>query len=230
MYELCHRCGEELSGLPNSSYCPHCGAPQLYLRDYMPSDPGPDSTGAAAPPPPPDPRQIEWQMALRCAAVVAGGGAVLSLLSGPFPLLGLLCWGWIVSGSVIALGLYQKQRPLAWIDAGVGARIGLVVGLAMTAALALATSIMGLVARFGLKNMGDLDHEMSIRIHASITQMAATNPVPTEWLGIFYSQEFIAGMMLTVFASMAIVLIAVSTAGGAFAGMMRTRARLTPGN
>ena len=78
MHEFCHRCGGELSASDGSSpFCPHCGAPQIYLLDHEPAAEiaATDTTGAA---PPPAPRQVEWKTAIRCALLVAAVAAVLS--------------------------------------------------------------------------------------------------------------------------------------------------------
>ena len=94
-----------------------------------------DTTGAV---PPPRPQQVEWKTAIRCAVLVAGIAAVLSLVAARVELVSPLSWLWTISGSIITLALYQRRRPLAWMDAGVGARIGVVVGLALVACLAVA--------------------------------------------------------------------------------------------
>ncbi len=138
-----------------SPFCPHCGSPQIYLQDYeQQSGTGEaDTTGATAPP---RPQQVEWKTAIRCAALVALIAAVLSLISQRVQAVSLFSLLWMISGSMITLALYQRRRPLAWMDAGVGARIGLVVGLALVACLGVAWGIGGLVARYGLHNMGDV--------------------------------------------------------------------------
>jgi hypothetical protein len=227
MHETCHRCGEELTSGPSSAYCSHGGAPQIYLRDYMPSDSGvaADSTGAVPPPMVAVPRAIDWQPAIRSAGIVALGGGLLTLLAYAFPMISLASWIWVISGSVIALGMYQKQRPLARMDAGIGARIGLVVGVLMAVALGVSATAAGLVARFGEKRLGHFDTLMSAQLHAQVKQMAATNPVPPEVLGFVYSPEALAGMMLTMCVLVALGVIVLSMVGGAFAGMMRAAKR-----
>jgi len=226
MGEHCHRCGEELSPAPGSTFCPHCGAPQLYLRDYTPSDPGPID-GVAAPPPPPDPRQIEWRTAIRCALLVALGAAILVGLQSLVPWLTLLSWLWIVSGSVLALGIYQKQQPAAWMDARVGARIGLLVGVALTAGLGLGSAVMGVAGRFLLHNMASVDVANRLlmdNLRVQMAQSSTPTPIPANVLGLMSSPEFFAGVVLLGFAMVSVILILLSTVGGAFAGMMRLRA------
>jgi hypothetical protein len=153
MPEYCHRCGSELpESRGESPFCPHCGSPQLFLPDYeeQTGSTDADTTGAV---PPPRPRQVEWKTAIRCAVLVAGVAALLSVVSARVQLVSPLTWLWTVSGSLITLALYQKRKPQAWMDAGIGARIGVVVGLALMAFFAVAMSAAGLVARFGLHSM-----------------------------------------------------------------------------
>src|SRR5260370_11726420 len=81
MQEYCHRCGGELPARDGMSpFCPHCGSPQIYLQDYEKQNGAaePDTTGAI---PPPRPQQVEWKTAIRCAALVAGDAAGLSLVA-----------------------------------------------------------------------------------------------------------------------------------------------------
>src|ERR1700756_185724 len=134
MHRYCHSCGGGLPEGEGSAFCPHCGAPQIYLQDHEESAAveGVDTTGAV---PPPRPQTVEWKTAIRCAGLVAAIAAVLTLISQRVQVLSLLSLVWTVSGSMIALALYQKRRPLAWMDAGVGARIGVVVGFALVALL-----------------------------------------------------------------------------------------------
>src|SRR6202035_5241951 len=104
MQEYCHRCGGELPARDGMSpFCPHCGSPQIYLQDYEQQNGGaePDTTGAAPPPK----QQVEGKTAIRCAALVAGVAAGLSLVSQQVQVVSLLSLLWTISGSMIALAL-----------------------------------------------------------------------------------------------------------------------------
>ena len=218
MHEFCHRCGGELAaGDGGSPFCPHCGAPQIYLAEQAGA--AEDSEGSTGALPPPKPQLVEWKTAIRCAAVVSLVAALLSVASTLLPALSPLSWLWTVSGSVIVLGLYQKRRPQAWMDAGVGARIGIVVGLTMVASIGVAMATAGLVARYKLHAMGVFDTELK----AQIDKAAGMNPQPAEVMRYIYSPEFKAGMMLAGFAMMAGFVMVLSTLGGAVSGMLRTR-------
>lgn len=225
MHAYCHRCGGDLPTSNDvSPFCPHCGSPQIYLQDYeeQTSASG-DTTGTM---PPPRPQQIEWKTAIRCAALVAGVAAVLSLVAAKVEMVSALSWLWTISGSLITLALYQKRRPQAWMDAGVGARIGLVVGLALMAGLACSAAIVGLVARFGLHSMATFDMQLTQELHSQIEKAQAANPQSPEVLRFFATPEFRAGMMLTGFAMVSGFLLVLSTVGGALGGMLRTRRKL----
>ena len=212
-----------------SPFCPHCGAPQLTLSlDYQSPETGGEaaaetsaSTGAL---PPPRPRQIDWKMAIRCAAAVAGVAAVLCVGAMRVTLLRPVGSLWVLCGSLITLGLYQRQRPKAWMDVGVGARIGVVVGLCLALGLAIAMAGAGLVARFGLHAMGSFDAEMAARTAEAVKNSnSTTTTVPPEMERFLGTPEFRGGVMLAGFAMVSAFLLVLSTLGGAFAGMLRMR-------
>jgi hypothetical protein len=227
MQDFCHRCGGELpAGDGASTFCPHCGSPQIFLQDYEEQTGAPeaDTTGTV---PPPHPRHVEWKTAIRCAVLVAGIAAVLGLLGSRVQAVSALSWLWTISGSLIAVALYQRRRPQAWMDAGVGARIGVVVGLALVTGFAVAMAAGGLVARYGLHSMAGFDAELTQMLHAQIEKAEATTPEPPEVVRFLYSPEVRAGMMLTGFAMVSGVLLVLSTIGGAVGGLLRMRPKVS---
>ena len=169
------------------------------------------------------PRHVEWKTAIRCAAAVAAVGALLSLGSIQVSLLSSVSFLWIMSASLITLGFYQKRRPAAWMDVGVGARIGVVVGVCLALELGIAMAGAGLVARFGLHAMGNFDAQMSAQVQKTVQQ--SSTPVPAEMMGLLGSSEFRGGMILAGFAFLAAGLVVLSSLGGAFAGLLRMRRR-----
>lgn len=227
MHEFCHRCGGELSdGDGSSPFCPHCGAPQIYLVDYEPPAEltATNTTGTA---PPPQPRQIEWKTAIRCALLVACVAAALSLVAVRFESVSPLSWLWTVSGSLITLALYRRRRPLAWMDAGIGARIGVVVGVVLVSCLAVAMAAGGLIARYVLHNMAGFDAQLTQQLHLQIDHALAANPEAKSVRGYLYSPEFRAGMMLAGFGMISGILVVLSTVGGAVGGLLRTRHKVS---
>jgi hypothetical protein len=227
MHTYCHRCGGELpASAEGSPFCPHCGAPQIYFQDYekQTGSAESESTGAI---PPPKPQRVEWKTAIRCAVMVAGIAAGLGLVAAEAPVLSVLSWLWTISGSIITLGLYQKRRPLAWMDAGIGARIGAVVGLALVACFALALAIGGLVARYGLHSMGKVDAQLTEAIHASAERAATIAPIPPDLQKFWNSPEARAVIVLAEIGVGSGILLILSTVGGAVSGFMRTRRKVS---
>jgi hypothetical protein len=105
------------------------------------------------------------------------------------------------------------------MDAGIGARIGVVAGLGLIVSIAISMAIVGLVARFALHSMAGFDADLHIQIEKAI----AVNPQPAEVMRYIKSPEFRAGIMLGGFAIMASVIMLTSAVGGALSGMVRTR-------
>ena len=170
---------------------------------------------------------MEWKTAIRCAVLVAGIAAVLSLVSARVQLVSPLSSLWTISGSIITLALYQRRRPLAWMDARVGARIGMVVGLALVGCFAVAMAIGGVVARYGVHSMAGVDAQLTELLHAQFEKAAALNPEPPEVQRFWFSPEFRAGMMLAGFGMLAGFLVVLSTVGGAVGGFMRMRRKVS---
>ncbi len=163
-------------------------------------------------------------MAIRCSAIVAGVAAVLSVLAMRVDALSPFSTLWIMSGSLITLGLYQRRRPLAWMDMGTGAKIGVVAGLCLAAGLAVSMAAAGLVARYGLHTMGAFDAQITGQILAMQKQLQQSpTPATPETIQFLNSPEFRGGMTLGGYAMLSAFLLALSTVGGAFAGLLRMR-------
>jgi hypothetical protein len=227
MHEFCHRCGGDLpAGDGVSPFCPHCGSPQIYLQDYEQQSNG-EETASTGAPPPPRPRQVDWKAAIRCALVVGAVAAVLSVVSARVQAVTTLSWLWTISGSLITLALYQRRRPLAWMDAGVGAKIGMVAGLTVVVCLAIGMTGAGLVARYGLHSMAGFDAELTLQLHTQIEKAIVANPETKTVIGCLYSPEFKVGMMLAGFAMVAGFLLVLSTVGGAVGGFLRMRRKVS---
>ncbi len=229
MQEFCHRCGGELpAGSGESPFCPRCGAPQLSLAlENQSAEAGVElagvvagaaSTGAV---PASGPRQVEWKTAIRCAAAVSAVGAALGLAATRVEMLSPVSFLWTVSASLITLGFYQRRRPAARMDVGVGSRIGVVVGVCLILELGTAMAGAGLVARFTLHAMGSFDAQMVAQVQRAVQQ--SSTPVPSAMMGFLQSPEFRGAMVLAGLTFVSAALVALSTLGGAFAGLLRMR-------
>jgi len=239
MPSFCHRCHGELPPVTSdATFCPHCGAPQLRVIEEnvvaLPATPVPGeaTTGAL---PPPNPGSLRWATIVSLAAIIAGIATVMMAivfwLPGAFP----VAWLWTVSGAVIVLGLYQRRHPEALLDAGMGARVGIVYGLLAVSSLAILTAISGIVARYGLHHMGPVDAWLTNTMHQAMEQQLqqlqasgqATDPgvSPDQMRAFFYSPEVRAGLSLAMLTVSAVFLIGFSALGGAVGGLLRTRRR-----
>jgi hypothetical protein len=235
MQQVCLGCGGDLPAeRAESPFCPHCGTPQLFLaienqsvetggEPAVAAD-GTASTGAL---PPPLPRQVEWKTAIRCAAAVAGIGSLLCLAAMRVDQLSPVSFVWIISASMITVGLYQRRLPTAWVDVRVGARIGVLVGLCLAIALGTAMAGWGVISRFGLHTMGSFDAALTAQITDGMVRsqhMLSTPPDP-RMAALDQTPEFHAGFVLAWGAISAAMLLLISTIGGAFAGLLRARRR-----
>lgn len=228
MQRYCHTCGGDLpDSRAESPFCPHCGAPQLTLSiDLQTPEVSPAATGnSTGAHPPPRPQQVDWRMAIRCAAGVAAVGGLLCVGALRLPLLTPASVLWILCGSMITLGLYQNRRPAAWMDMRIGARIGVVVGLCLTAAVAIPVATAGVLARFWLKEMGSFDAQMAAQFQQVMQRSGQATPYPPETLAMLQSPEFRAASVLFSCAFGVVLLLVVSAAGGAFGGLLRGRQR-----
>ncbi len=233
MRGFCHRCGGELAGNEGeSTFCPHCGAPQLRVLEEnvtaaQPTTPEP-GTGSL---PPPHPGHVRWATVVTFAAAVATIAALLMVGVLWLPFAFPFAWLWTVCGAVIVLGLYQRRHPETRVDAAIGARVGLIYGLLTVITLGIAVAAGGLIARFGLHAMGRLDAFLNMTLQQGIDQQklqAAQKglpPLTPDQLRIFFSPEFRAGLALSVLSVAAVFLIGFSTLGGAVGGFMRVRRR-----
>jgi hypothetical protein len=227
MHEYCHRCGGELPASDGvSPFCPHCGSPQIYLQDYESQNGAPENntTGAV---PPPKPQRVEWKTAMRCALLVGVIAAGLNQVATKVQVVSLVSLLWIVSGSMITLALYQRRRPLAWMDARIGARIGVVVGLSLVACLGIAMAVGGLVSRYALHSMSGTDAQLTELVRTELGQLNAMVPMSQGERAFWFTPEFRAGIMLVGFGVTSGFLLVLSTVGGALGGFMRMRRKVS---
>ncbi len=226
MQILCHRCGEAASTRDQAgdvtSFCPHCGAPQLIFE----ADEPPTPEDPALPARQTRPRLVEWRAALAVAAIIGAGAALLCIAAMRLPIFSLLTWVWITSASLIALGLYRRRRPQARIDAAIGARIGLAVGLALATGLAFAMAAAGVLARFQFHTMGNFD-AMVLLAREQYMQRAVASGMDAATLAamrsVYDSPEIVAGSMVFGLLILFAGLVVYSTIAGALGGMMHTR-------
>ena len=180
------------------------------------------STGQA---PPPKPPALLWKSALRYAVSVALIGAVLFGVASLVPAVTMFSLLWIVCGAFLATSLYQRRHPSVRMDPSIGARIGLSVGVLMTAFLSVSLATIGLIARFRLHSMAAFDAEMSQRMHEQVEKAIAANPAPADLVQQMLSKEFRTGIMLAGLLFFAFLIVALSTFGGLISGVLASGRR-----
>ncbi|ADW70514.1 zinc ribbon domain-containing protein [Granulicella tundricola] len=237
MVGTCHRCGGELAAHAvtdeSGLFCPHCGAPQILLPEYMRPEPVPEplavtpTTGTI---PPPLPQAIDWRNALICGGAVALVAAVLTVLGVISSFASLINFVWVVSGGVATVAVYQKRRPDALMNGRVGARIGLTAGLMLIVAIGLALATSGVVARFGLHRMASFDAQvaesvqtMQVQMQASMEEQKQSRDVQEKVIGMVNSPEVRAGIAVVYLGLLGAIVVLLGMGGGAFAGMLGAR-------
>ncbi len=144
---------------------------------------------------------------LKPEVVVTGGGGVLTLLL--LPLLTL--------GSCAA---YLRRRPYPLFTPGMGARLGAVLALLLSAALTVLAGIAGFVVRYGMHSrlvQGGLD----VAFQQFQTRMSESGtPLSPEWLTVMAWPEMRAGIFLFVYILTFALLLSVGTVAGAIAGLL----------
>ncbi len=222
MTEECHRCGADLDPGAGSFCCAHCGSPQLHIVQAMAEAP-PDGSPTTGNAPPPKLPAILWRSALRSGIAVALVGAALFAIASYLPAVTIFSLFWILCASSIATGLYRRRHPSLPMDASIGARIGLVVGVLMTSSLSVAVAVVGLVARFRLHSMAAFDAEMTQRMHEQVQKTIAANPAPAEIVQQMLSQEFRTGVMIAGLLIFAFLIMVLSTLSGLLSGIVAVR-------
>ncbi len=204
-----------------SAFCAVCGLPQLRVPEEMLEPAAVPSSSAAALSTATG--AVEWTLAFRALfaatllglvpslirpeVVVAGGGGVLTLLLLPLLILG--------SGAA-----YLRRRPYPPFTPGMGARMGVVLALLLSAALAIASGVTGFILRYGMhsrlvqSNLDQAFQQFAARMNASAT------PLPPAWAVVMRWPEVRAGAFLfsTVFTTA--LLLVVGAVAGAIAGAL----------
>lgn len=211
-------------------FCTHCGAPQVQLSEELLAQVEAQAKAAeegAVGPIMREPASMLWAGAIRCVGLAAAVTAVLTGLSAVVPLVALLNLLWVMISPVVVIGLFQSRFPLAPITTGFGARLGLLTGLAVAVVQTVANTFELLALRFGTHGpgAGELD---SILNNWFAQQQALANAAQSGTQFFARAQsvpEFRAGVVLALIGAGTVILLVITTAGGAFAGFVRSRVR-----
>jgi hypothetical protein len=231
-YRFCHRCQAELPPHDEGTliFCTHCGAPQVLLSEELLTQVEAQAKAAedgAVGPVMREPGSLMWAGAIRCAGLAGAVAAMLAALSTVAPPVSLLTLLWAIISPVVVIGLFQSRFPLVPITTGFGARLGLLTGMAVSLVLTVAKTIELLTLRFGTHGRGMAEFDSTLTSAFAQQQVAAdAAQFGTQLFARAQNvQEFRAGIFLTSVAFLIAILLVVTTAGGAFAGFVRSRVR-----
>lgn len=214
MPKTCHRCGAVLE--ENAPFCAQCGAPQIRV---MAPEPAPaeiaDSVVLGNQPAIPT-RKINWSRAFIAVLVPALIAALLMLV----PIANLGFFLWIALAGAASVLMYARRAPNAVIDAGIGARLGALVGVL---AFALQSVLMGFeIAASAAAGKSEYRDQVVQALH----QQAARNPDPhavalmNKWIE---NPQALALLLIGSLILLFLLFVILGAAGGALAGAQRRK-------
>jgi ribosomal protein L40E len=210
MDQVCHRCSATLD--PEAYYCPECGAPQIrYVTDEgeaaqaVPAG-GVNIQAATAG----AGTGVSWKMAIRIAALVGTAVGILSALLAAGSVL------WVAVGSVVAIGIYHRRRPLTKLAPRIGARVGGLLGLiAATVAFSM-NSVLLVVQRYGLHQGNAIDSQLTSIVKQAAARAASMDPQAplASFTNFWLSSEGRIGLILLTMAFLSVLIVLFAIAGG----------------
>lgn len=230
MQHLCPRCRQAITTADEGTlrFCVHCGAPQVRVHPDLLAAPVAASEHGAEPGPPPLLAANNWRGAIQCAALAGAIALSLAALATVIPPIAALDLLWAISAPVIVMGFYHARFPASVIRPRFGARLGLLTGGAVMLGTLIVDVTEGVLSRFVFHTSGALDTalantftEAQQRAAAmSVGQQADTAAQIAHFLSV---PEFRAALLLMLFTFPVVIYLLLSTAGGAFAGFLRSR-------
>ena len=223
MEHPCYKCQTSIDeSLP---FCPHCGAPQIRVAapDEDPSQASDAATPQVLPPswapatPAFHPQAVQWELAWKGAFL---SGLIAAVLTSA-PVIGMGCCLWLLGAGALAVWLYQRRVPGAFVTPGMGMRIGAVAG----AVGFMATTIWS-VFRFATNSQ-----EFRSALVEQMDKSVAANPDPRaqeimrQFMNKLNTPQGLATFFVSMLVIMAIVFVVVGAAGGALGASMFARRR-----
>lgn len=210
-------------------FCFNCGAPQVTVSEELLSEAQKqrvalDSGLAAGILGTPGPDDIVWPAAVRYAALAGAIAAALTLVSFALPPLILIAWFWAIGAPVVILGVYSSRVRPTRVQAGFGARLGLLCGLAIFFAMSAINACSLIVARYAFHASAQIDTQlgaMFTQLRTTIQQQGGPAQAPVlAWLS---TPEDRIGLILIMTGFVLALYLGLSAIGGAFAAVLRSR-------
>lgn len=240
---LCFRCHGDLptEATGDLTYCPHCGAPQIFLSEELreqfdqqrlaTANPDHNDAEAVSAETVTDPEAVRWPAALQIVALGGGLFALLLLLAFALPSLSVFALLWTLVAPIVLLGAYAARNPRSRVTTRFGARFGLLTGLSIGIAGLVVNALRTLVERFLLRQGPELDQAMT-QVFAQVQnqpmqqQLAAQDPANYQQLVALLSvPEYRVGLLLSGGVLVILLYAIYTTVTGAFSGLLRSRSR-----
>ena len=227
MEHLCYKCQTSIDEtLP---FCPHCGAPQIRVAspddDTSQSQPLSSEVTPQVVPPASwipgagvyHPYAIQWELAWKGAFLSGLIAAVLTVA----PVISLGCCLWLLGAGALAVFLYQRRIPGAFVTPGMGMRIG-----AVTGAIGYVATTIWSVFSFTTNSQ-----KFRTALQEQMDKSVAANPDPRaqeimrQLMNNLNTPQGLATFFVLLLVIMAIVFIVISAAGGALGASVFARRR-----
>ncbi len=236
----CPRCHATLHTEDANSlvFCWNCGAPQVYLSEelqeqFAQQQLAPQAGDAATTPVEPitDPTAVLWSSAIQLAGLAGAAVLALSLVAAVIPPVALLVAFWAMAAPIIVMGIYCARTPRTRITAGFGARLGLLTGMAISVCSCIMNVGVVLLMRFALHRGAEIDGPLNTSLTTLRDQMLAqpsaqTDPAALQsFFRLLAVPEFRVGLVLTSVVMLLVLYLVYATLAGAFAGLLRSRAK-----
>ena len=237
MEHPCYRCQASIE--EGTTFCPHCGAPQIRvilpeenlpaappLPPIAPSEisppaysvgPGPGWTQGGTPYAP-EGSAIQWNQAWQGALLAGVGAAVLSAI--PFVSIG--CCLWMLAAGVLSVAMYRKRMPGVVITPGMGRKVG-----ALTGVIGFMLNAVFAVLSFAVFRSVDFRRAMQEQMQKQM----ASNPDPKaqeivqHFLDWMATPQGMATFMVLLLIVLGVVFVAITAAGGALGASMTGQRR-----
>jgi len=230
---LCHRCSSPLPA--EALFCAECGSPQLVLTETDVERIAAERIAAADGGSTPLPRasamgamgRIRWRPVLHIVAGVAVAVGVAMGLGGFLPGFGLAGWFLVIAAPMLTLNLYQRRVPGAPMDAGIGARIGMALGLFVGFIVVAADSIAQMMYRYPLHSGAKMDEQLNALLQkmAAYPAFVANPDASAQMFHIYQTTDGRAAMALAGGAFLACCLMVYCMLSGALRGWLRPMPR-----
>ncbi len=225
MNERCQRCGAglpEVDGSP-AAFCAVCGMAQLRVAEGAAQSAATEESSASAEALTSGTDSgVDWAFVLRCAAAVAILAGVLQAVATKFPVLNGAETLWVLAAPAVAVTIYRRGRPTRAMRASLGARVGAMTGILVSAAVVFAIALSGFLLRYQFHSLA-ADSELTAVLEQAIDHARSQGSVTPAMEALWKQPEFRAWFLILETGMMSLLTIGFSAAAGAMAGSTLAR-------